>query len=70
LTQLSVHWFQVLSEKVPGLKTHFLTTKVPAGLPAAEAALVQNRSMQVRRLKVFPIEAIVRGYVTGSAWSE
>lgn len=26
--------------------------------------------MQVRRLKVFPIEAIVRGYVTGSAWKE
>lgn len=26
--------------------------------------------MQVRRLKVFPIEAIVRGYITGSAWSE
>ena len=27
------------------------------------------RSMRVRRLKVFPIEAIVRGYITGSAWS-
>lgn len=26
--------------------------------------------MQVRKLKVFPIEAIVRGYITGSAWSE
>jgi phosphoribosylaminoimidazole-succinocarboxamide synthase len=26
--------------------------------------------MQVRRLKIFPIEAIVRGYVTGSAWKE
>ena len=26
--------------------------------------------MQVRRLKVFPIESIVRGYITGSAWSE
>ena len=26
--------------------------------------------MQVRRLKVFPIEAIVRGYITGSAWRE
>jgi len=25
--------------------------------------------MLVRRLKVFPIEAIVRGYITGSAWS-
>ncbi|KAK1833142.1 phosphoribosylaminoimidazolesuccinocarboxamide synthase, variant [Podospora conica] len=26
--------------------------------------------MQVRRLKVFPLEAIVRGYITGSAWKE
>jgi phosphoribosylaminoimidazole-succinocarboxamide synthase len=26
--------------------------------------------MQVRRLKIFPIEAIVRGYITGSAWKE
>ena len=26
--------------------------------------------MQVRRLKVFPIEAVVRGYITGSAWLE
>lgn len=26
--------------------------------------------MQVRKLKVFPIEAIVRGYITGSAWKE
>lgn len=26
--------------------------------------------MQVRKLKIFPIEAIVRGYITGSAWKE
>lgn len=26
--------------------------------------------MQVRHLKIFPIEAIVRGYITGSAWKE
>jgi len=26
--------------------------------------------MQVRRLKIFPVEAIVRGYITGSAWKE
>ena len=30
---------------------------------------IKFRSMRVRRLKVFPIEAIVRGYITGSAWS-
>lgn len=70
LTQLSVHWFRVLSEAVPGLKTHFVSAAVPPQLTPAEVALVRGRSMQVRRLKVFPIEAIVRGYVTGSAWKE
>ncbi len=31
---------------------------------------LKDRCMQVRRLKVFPIEAIIRGYVSGSAWKE
>jgi phosphoribosylaminoimidazole-succinocarboxamide synthase len=30
--------------------------------------VLQNRSMQVRKLRILPIEAIVRGYITGSAW--
>ncbi|KAI1405109.1 phosphoribosylaminoimidazole-succinocarboxamide synthase [Hypoxylon fuscum] len=70
LTLQSAHWFRVLAEKVPGLQTHFLSTAVPAAVSAAEAPLLRHRSMQVRRLKVFPLEAIVRGYVTGSAWKE
>ncbi|KAI1472540.1 SAICAR synthetase [Daldinia caldariorum] len=70
LTLQSVHWFNVLSDKVPGLKTHFLSTAVPAPVSAAEAQVIRNRSMQVRKLKVFPVEAIVRGYITGSAWKE
>ncbi|OTB04672.1 hypothetical protein M426DRAFT_320537 [Hypoxylon sp. CI-4A] len=70
LTQQSVHWFKVLSDRVPGLKTHFLTTEVPTGVAPAEARVIRHRSMQVRRLQVFPLEAIVRGYITGSAWKE
>jgi len=70
LTQISAHWFGVLAERVPGLKTHFLTLDPPAALSEAERTLVAGRSMQVRRLKVFPVEAIVRGYITGSAWKE
>lgn len=70
LTQLSKHWFNVLPDKVPGLKTHFLTTDMPAGIAPEEAEKIRGRSMQVRKLKVFPIEAIVRGYVTGGAWKE
>ncbi|KAI8284939.1 Phosphoribosylaminoimidazole-succinocarboxamide synthase [Colletotrichum sp. SAR11_240] len=70
LTHASAHWFKVLTDRVPGLKTHFITLDPPAGLPAADAALIKNRAMQVRRLKVVPLEAIVRGYITGSAWNE
>ncbi|KAI0010429.1 putative phosphoribosylaminoimidazole-succinocarboxamide synthase [Xylariaceae sp. FL0662B] len=69
LTLLSEHWFRELPARVPGLKTHFLTTDLPA-LSPADAAAIRNRSMQVRRLKVFPLEAIVRGYLTGSAYKE
>ena len=50
---------------------------VNLGLPSsireklqADATALNSRTMQVRRFKVFPIEAIVRGYITGSAWSE
>jgi len=72
LTFLSVHWFRVLSDKVPGLKTHFLSTSLPlsSSISAEDAATIRGRSMHVRKLKVFPVEAIVRGYVTGSAWKE
>jgi len=70
LTLASAHWFRVLSERIPGLKTHIVSAELPAALSAEERALVQHRSMLVRRLKVFPIEAIVRGYITGGAWKE
>ncbi|KAH9223120.1 phosphoribosylaminoimidazole-succinocarboxamide synthase-like protein [Leptodontidium sp. 2 PMI_412] len=70
LNLLSTHWFHVLSSEIPGLRTHFLTLELPSSIPEADRALLKNRSMQVRRLKIFPIEAIVRGYITGSAWKE
>ncbi|PHH79940.1 hypothetical protein CDD80_3392 [Ophiocordyceps camponoti-rufipedis] len=70
LTLVSAHWFGVLVDRVPGLRTHFLSLDVPACLPPDEARAVRNRSMRVRRLQVLKIEAIVRGYLTGSAWSE
>lgn len=70
LTQISAHWFRVLSERIPNLRTHFLSQAPPGALTPAERDLVRGRSMQVRKLKVFPLEAIVRGYITGSAWKE
>jgi phosphoribosylaminoimidazole-succinocarboxamide synthase len=70
LTLLTAHWFSVLTSAIPNLRTHFLTLDLPPKIPQALHSHLANRSMQVRRLKVFPIEAIVRGYITGSAWAE
>ncbi|TGO56983.1 hypothetical protein BCON_0071g00380 [Botryotinia convoluta] len=70
LTLLSAHWFEVLTGLIPNLKTHFLTLSLPSSISSSQHSLLRNRSMQVRKLKIFPIEAIVRGYITGSAWKE
>ncbi|EEH23561.1 phosphoribosylaminoimidazolesuccinocarboxamide synthase [Paracoccidioides brasiliensis Pb03] len=70
LTLLTTHWFKILSAAVPTLRTHFLTLDLPPQIPESLRPTLQTRSMQVRKLKVFPIEAIVRGYITGSAWKE
>lgn len=43
---------------------------LPNSVPVSQRALLHNRTMQVRKFKIFPIEAIVRGYITGSAWKE
>ncbi|KAL1887861.1 Bifunctional purine biosynthetic protein ade1 [Ceratocystis pirilliformis] len=70
LTLTSAHWFKVLSTLIPILKTHVVSLTPPASLSPTERALISNRSMTVRRLKIFPVEAIVRGYISGSAWAE
>ncbi|KAF2703952.1 phosphoribosylaminoimidazole-succinocarboxamide synthase [Pleomassaria siparia CBS 279.74] len=74
LTALSIYWFRYLPSHVPGLKTHFINNSLPSALEssldASVLASISRRSMQVRRLRVIPIESIVRGYITGSGWSE
>ena len=72
LTLLSKHWFDVLSKAIPDLKTHFISLDLPPAITqgSAQYQQLQDRSMQVRKLRILPIEAIVRGYITGSAWSE
>jgi len=70
---MSAKWFEVLSSKIPSLKHHFLSLTpppAPSVVTPDERKMLLGRSMTVRRLKIFPIEAIVRGYVTGSAWAE
>jgi phosphoribosylaminoimidazole-succinocarboxamide synthase len=69
LTQLSIFWFNLLSDLVPN---HLITADVndyPAALQPYREQL-HLRSMIVRRAEMFPVECVVRGYLTGSAWRE
>jgi len=66
---MTAHWFQYLKQKLPDVKTHFISLELPSQVPEDLHLQLTHRSMLVRRLKIFPVEAIVRGYITGSAWS-
>ncbi|KAH7405779.1 hypothetical protein DE146DRAFT_649641 [Phaeosphaeria sp. MPI-PUGE-AT-0046c] len=70
LTSMSKYWFTYLPKQIPALKTHFLTSSLPQPLSSPSFSHLKDRSMQVRRLRIIPIESIVRGYITGSGWSE
>ena len=61
LNKMSKFWF-ILSNHL--IKNHFLDIK--PDIPEE----FRNRVMVVKKTKVLPIEAIVRGHVTGSAWKE
>ncbi len=69
LTQLSVFWFDFLREVTP---THFLTAD-PEAYPAPlqpHRAVLEGRSMLVRRGQMIPVECVARGYLAGSGWKE
>ena len=67
LTQMALFWFDKLGHICP----NHLTGEAPESVVTpAEAALVQDRSMLVQRLRPLPIEAVVRGYLAGSGWQE
>jgi phosphoribosylaminoimidazole-succinocarboxamide synthase len=69
LTQISLFWFDFLSDVVPN---HFITADVDT-YPAKVrkyADQLRGRSMLVHRAEMFPVECVVRGYVSGSAWKE
>ena len=69
LTQLSLFWFDFLKDVV---NNHLVTADVaryPAELRPYTDDL-RGRSMLVTRAEMVPIECVVRGYVSGSAWKE
>ncbi|WP_083372846.1 phosphoribosylaminoimidazolesuccinocarboxamide synthase [Paraoerskovia marina] len=68
LTQLSLWWFDQLADVVPN---HVVSTDVTVepgdGLVPSDVA---GRAMICRRLDMFPVECVVRGYLTGSGLVE
>ena len=67
LTRISQFWFEWLGDSVPH---HFVTADMDA-MPASVQAYrdqLEGRSMLVKKLTILPVEAIVRGYITGSGW--
>lgn len=59
LTQLSLFWFNKLSNITPH---HVLSTNVPME--------VKGRAIICKSLEIFPVECVARGYLTGSGWVE
>jgi phosphoribosylaminoimidazole-succinocarboxamide synthase len=69
LTQISLFWFDFLADIVPN---HLITADVERYPQALQkyADQLRGRSMVVQRAEMFPVECVVRGYISGSAWKE
>jgi len=72
LTQVSAWWFRQLGDVV---RHHMISAdadEIVAAVPSLRPhrAEIAGRAMLCRRGTVFPIECVVRGYITGSAWRE
>jgi phosphoribosylaminoimidazole-succinocarboxamide synthase len=59
LTQMSIFWFETTGSIVPN---HLIDERVPAE--------VEGRALRVKRLDMYPVECVVRGYLSGSGWKE
>lgn len=69
LNKLSLFWFGFTKEIVPN---HFITADIeeyPSELHKYKDIL-EGRSMLVKKSRAIPVECVVRGYLSGSAWKE
>jgi phosphoribosylaminoimidazole-succinocarboxamide synthase len=68
LTAVTDFWLSELAAVAPN---HLVSLKVPEGAAEGEAVeSLEGRVMVVRKAEMLPIECIVRGYLSGSAWAE
>ena len=69
LTEMSLFWFDFVSDVVPN---HLITSQVDdfPGFLAQYRDQLEGRSMLVRKAARIDVECIVRGYLSGSGWQE
>lgn len=67
LNKLSEFWFDFVSDIIPN---HIITTNYKEFPIEFRKEEFKDRSMLVKKLKMLPVECIVRGYITGSGWLE
>lgn len=69
LTAMSVYWFKIMTDIIPN---HLITSEInnfPEKIKR-HRAIIEGRSMLVKKAKPLPVECIVRGYLSGSGWKE
>lgn len=66
LTQLSKFWFEMTKDILPN---HMISVDVNDMPEFFRKEEFDGNSMLCRKLKIFPVECIVRGYITGSGWA-
>lgn len=67
LTAMTAFWLEELATVAPN---HLVSLDPPSAVGGAARAGLVGRVMVVRRAEMLPVECIVRGYLSGSAWSE
>jgi len=72
LTQISAFWFAKLAGTVPHHMISANADEIIREVPVLKdhRADILGRAMLCRRTTVFPIECVIRGYISGSAWKE
>jgi len=76
LNRLSSFWFRRTGNIIPNHMTeavddvHCLDSYLPASSRFSYPTYLRGRSMVVKKVKRIPVECVVRGYISGSAWSE
>lgn len=69
LTQISLFWFDLIKPLVPN---HLLSTDVKdfPDICKPYTDILKDRSMLVKKAEPLPIECVVRGYISGSGWTD